>query len=290
MPVAIVGNMGLRAQRNERCEAGAAGHGLETEGARGAGDGQVIDDLLLFVAIGFAAQIVDGAIGMAYGLTASTVLLGFGVTPAAASASVHAAEVFTTGASGLSHWRFGNVDRGTFLRLAAAGMVGGAIGAYLLAMAPPEIVRPIVNLYLALMGGVVLWRAVNGKDRPPSLLGGRQVAGLGFVGGALDAAGGGGWGPLVTSSLVAHGMTPKLAIGSSNAAEFFIATVVSATFLFTIGIELWPAILGLVLGGVLAAPFAAYATSKLPDRPLMILVGAVIMILSIRGLLQSVLG
>jgi uncharacterized membrane protein YfcA len=240
----------------------------------------VVADLLLFVAIGFAAQIVDGAIGMAYGLVSTTVLLSFGVPVTTASASVHAAEVFTTGASALSHWRLGNVDRRLFVRLAPAGMVGGALGAYVLTAVPGEIMRPVVSTYLAVMGGIILWKALRGlaaQGTEP-----KHVAALGLCGGFVDAVGGGGWGPLVASTLVGRGTTARLAIGSTNAAEFLLTVTISATFVMTVGLELWPVIAGLILGGVVAAPLAAYATRQIPDRPLMILVGVVIVLLSVR--------
>jgi uncharacterized membrane protein YfcA len=232
------------------------------------------------VAIGFAAQIVDGAIGMAYGLVSTTVLLSFGVPVTTASASVHAAEVFTTGASALSHWRLGNVDRRLFVRLAPAGMLGGALGAFVLVAVPGEIMRPVVSLYLAVMGGVILWKALRhsaGQHREP-----QHVATLGLFGGFVDAVGGGGWGPLVASTLVGRGTTARLAIGSTNAAEFLVTVTISGTFVVTLGLELWPVIAGLILGGVIAAPLAAYATRTIPDRPLMILVGVVIVLLSLR--------
>ncbi len=245
----------------------------------------MLAELLTFLAVGFAAQLVDGAIGMAYGLTSTTILLTVGVPPAMASASVHAAEVFTTGASALSHWRLGNVDGALFRRLAVPGALGGAAGAYLLTELPGDRIQPFVSAYLCIMGGVVLWKALRkhrGEARPP-----RHVPLLGFAGGFLDAIGGGGWGPMVASTLVGTGMKTRLAIGFTNAAEFVVTTTVSAMFVFTIGLELWPIITGLVLGGVIAAPFAAYATRALPDRPLMILVGVVIIILSLRGLARA---
>jgi uncharacterized protein len=243
------------------------------------------DDFVLFMLVGFAAQIIDGAIGMAYGLTATTVLLSLGYPPVTASASTHAAEVFTTGASGLAHWRFGNIDFSIIWKLALPGMVGGAIGAYLLTTVDGDTIRPFINCYLALMGVWILWRAfrkVQGTTDAP-----RWIGLLGFGGGALDAIGGGGWGPMVTSTLIGQGNTPRYTIGSVNAAEFFVTATISAMFVATVGLDLWPVILGLVVGGALAAPLAAYVTRTVPDQPLMIIVGMVILLLSIRGLLQS---
>jgi uncharacterized protein len=242
------------------------------------------DYFLLFVAVGFIAQMVDGAIGMAYGVTSTSVLLSVGVAPATASAAVHAAEVFTTGASGLAHWRFGNIDRSLIWRLAIPGMIGGALGAYVLTSIPGEVIRPYVSGYLLLLGLFILWKAASARPAvgpPPS-----RVAPLGFVGGVFDAIGGGGWGPIVTSTLLGQGTTPRYAIGSVNLAEFFVTLTISATFLFTIGLTLWPIIAGLVVGGVLAAPFAAYATKRLPDKVLMVLVGCVVVLLSSRSLLK----
>jgi uncharacterized protein len=242
-------------------------------------------DVLLFVAIGFLAQIIDGAAGMAYGVTASTLLLGFGVPPATSSACVHAAEVFTTGASGVSHWRLGNVRGDLIWRLAVPGMIGGAIGAYLLASLPGEVLRPYVSAYLLLMGILILWKARNRlrvSDEPP-----RHVPFLGLGGGFLDAIGGGGWGPMVASTLIGQGTKPRFAIGSVNLAEFFVTATITGTFFLTIGLSLWPVIVGLILGGVLAAPLAAYVTRHIPDRPMMIVVGIVVVLLSLRGLAQA---
>ncbi len=245
----------------------------------------MLEDVLLFMAIGFAAQVVDGALGMAYGLTATSVLLGLGVPPVTASASVHAAEVFTTAASGASHWRLGNVDLTLVRRLALPGMLGGAVGAYLLTEAPGDLVAPLVNLYLLCMGGVILWRALHLRRTRPKPM--RRVGLLGLAGGFLDAIGGGGWGPLVNSTLIGRGTLAREAIGSTSLSEFFVTSTVSATFIFAIGLDLWPVIAGLVLGGVVAAPFAAYVVRQLPDRPLMIMVAVLIILLSIRGLLQA---
>lgn len=244
------------------------------------------EDILLYVAVGFVAQMVDGAIGMAYGVTTTSVLLSFGVPPATASACVHAAETFTTGASGLSHWKFGNIDRKLVLRLAIPGMIGGALGAYILSNIDGKVIVPFISAYLIGLGFFILWKAVSPRPRepaPPS-----NIAPLGLAGGFVDAIGGGGWGPIVASTLIGQGTTPRYAIGSVNLAEFFVTATISATFIMTIGLDLWPIILALVAGGVIAAPFAAYTTKHLPDKALMIIVGCVVILLSLRNLLKAI--
>ena len=241
---------------------------------------------MLFVAIGFAAQMIDGAAGMAYGLTSTSVLLSFGMPPATASASVHAAEVFTTGLSGAAHWRLGNVQWSVVLRLAIPGMIGGALGAYVLTSIPVDTIKPLISTYLFLMAGWIIWKAlrvpIEDKREPTHWL-----VPLGLAGGFLDASGGGGWGPMVTSTLLGTGTKARYTIGSVNAAEFFVTLAISLAFLGTIGLELWPIITGLILGGAIAAPLAAYVAKSVPDRPLMLLVGVVIMLLSLRSLVQA---
>jgi uncharacterized membrane protein YfcA len=243
-----------------------------------------MEDLLLFIGVGFAAQIIDGAVGMAYGVSATSVLLSFGITPVVASSTVHAAEVFTTGASGLAHWRLGNVKKDLFWKLVLPGMAGGATGAYILTAISSEHIQPIVATYLFILGAVILTKALRKKDHVPAEL--KHTRKIGFAGAILDAIGGGGWGPLVTSTLIGQGMEPRYAIGTSNAAEFFIAGVITVTFLGTVGLALWPMILGLIIGGVVAAPFGAHLARNLPDRALMILVAVVVMILSVRNLIH----
>lgn len=243
------------------------------------------DDVLLYVIIGFVAQMIDGAIGMAYGVTASSVLLGLGVPPATASACVHAAETFTTGASGLAHWKLGNVDKRLMVRLIIPGMLGGAIGAYALAELPGEKLKPFISAYLMLLGLLIIWKAINKK--PVEGAAPIAVTPLGFFGGLLDAMGGGGWGPMVTSSLLGQGTAPRYAIGTVNLAEFFVTLTISTTFFLTVGLSLWPIISGLIIGGIIAAPFAAYATKHIPDKVLMLIVGCVVVLLSLRNILQT---
>lgn len=224
---------------------------------------------------------------MAYGVTATSVLLQIGTPPAVASASVHAAEAFTTGASGFAHWRLGNVDRRLVVSLAVPGVIGGVIGAYLLTSFPGKAIQPIVSIYLLVMGILILARAL-GKAAAPLDLKNHPVRLLGFVGGFLDAVGGGGWGPVVASRLIGSGGAPRLVIGSVNCAEFFLTVIISATFLATIGLQLWPVITGLVLGGVIAAPFGAILAARVPAKWLMLLVGALVCLLSVVNIFSAV--
>lgn len=232
---------------------------------------------LEYAAIGFVAQLVDGALGMAYGVLSTSFLLGAGIAPAAASAAVHTAEVATTGLSGLSHAHFRNIDRRLFVRLAAAGMAGGVVGAYLLSSVPSAAVRPFIAVYLGIMGVVILRRAIrwgvqiDGKDKP--------VVPLGFMGGLLDALGGG-WGPIVVSTLIGRGNTPRYSIGTVVAAEFFVTFATSLTFIVTIGLQHWQIVLGLLAGGAVAAPFAGYFGKHIPARPFTFAVGIAIVLLA----------
>ena len=242
-------------------------------------------DFLWILGIGFAAQMVDGALGMAYGVTANSFLLTLGFPPAAASASTHAAEVFTSGVSGLSHLAVKNVDYRLFKRLLVPGAVGAVLGAYFLTILPLPPVRFVVSLYLAVMGMMILGK---GLKRPASSAPvGKRMTLLGLAGGFFDAMGGGGWGPIVTSTLVARGGTARMVIGSVNLAEFFVALAASATFFLTIGHGHWWTVLGLVLGGVPAAPLAAVLCRKIPNRVLMLLVGLLIVLLSLRAMIHA---
>jgi hypothetical protein len=251
--------------------------------------GSALLDVLVFALIGFAAQMIDGALGMAYGVSSTTLLLSLGVPPATASASVHTAEMFTTAASGLSHFRLGNIQKDLFTRLIIPGVIGGVAGAYLLTTIPTDIIKPLVSVYLLVMGVVILFRAFNSKQHrerkePRPYL-------LGLVGGFFDAIGGGGWGPIVTSTLVADGHDPRFTVGSVNASEFFVTTAQSVAFIAILGsvlLQHWATIVGLLVGGVLAAPLAAYAVRRLKPRLLMILVGTLIIVLSLRTIVLAI--
>jgi len=244
-----------------------------------------ITTFLIFIGVGFIAQMIDGALGMAYGVSSNTFLLSVGVPPAVASACVHIAEVVTTGISGITHWKLGNVDKETFKKLIIPGVLGGIAGAYLLTAIDGNIIKPYVSIYLIIMGFVILWKALSsitkeGKPIP-------WIAPLGLVGGFCDAIGGGGWGPVVTTTLVAQGKHPRFSIGSVNSSEFFVTFAESVTFLLTLGglLTNWPIFVGLLIGGAVAAPLAAFVTKHLPIRLLMGMVGILIIGLSIRTLL-----
>jgi uncharacterized membrane protein YfcA len=219
---------------------------------------------------------------MAYGISATTFLLSTGATPAVASASVHIAEVFTTGLSGISHVRLGNVNRDLFLRLLVPGIVGATVGVLVVTQIDGKAMKPFISGYLLLMGMYILWRAY--RRRTPNHEKPRHVAKLALFGGFVDAAGGGGWGPVVTTSLVGSGHDPRTTIGSVNFAEFFLTLSTAASFSALITASPWITVGGLVFGGLFAAPFAAVLCSRIPARTLMTIVGSVITLISIYNL------
>lgn len=246
-------------------------------------------DFLLFALVGFLAQLIDGALGMAYGVVSATILLSMGVPPATASASIHASKIATGAASGLSHFAHGNVDRSLLWHLATAGAVGGIAGTFLITAVPGSAIKPWVVTWLLFMGLLILWRAWRGA--PPPVRPFRRRGILGFVGGFLDAIGGGGWGPTVTTTLVGSGVPPRYAVGTSNTAEFFVAVTVTtafATALLTghwvetpqIETHIW-AVAGLMVGGVAAAPIAGWITRILPTRGLTWVIGSLIVALAL---------
>ena len=242
-------------------------------------------DLLPFIAVGFAAQLVDGTLGMAFKVITTTLLLSLGMPPAAVSASVHTVGSFTSAVSGASHVLHRNVDWPLFTRLVLPGVAGGVLGAYVLTEIDGETARPFVFAYLALIALYLFWRAFRfgHETRRP-----RHVPALGLAGGFLDAAGGGGWGPVVTSNLLVQGVEPRKVIGTVNTAEFFVTVTVSATFLATLGLQAFTtATLGLLIGGVAAAPIGGFAAKRVPARALLLIVAVALLIVSSYGIYRA---
>lgn len=247
----------------------------------------VNSEILFYIAGGFIAQMIDGALGMAYGVTATTFLLSVGITPAAASASVHASEVFTSGVSGYMHLKFGNVNSKLFKTLVIPGIIGAVLGAYVLSSLEEysSYIKPIVSIYTLFLGVIIIRKALIKRMEKRQL---KRVGLLALFGGYLDSIGGGGWGPIVSSTLIASGRHPKYTIGSVNLTEFFVSLASSITFFTVIGLGYWQVIIGLILGGVVAAPIAAKLANKLPVKSMMILVGMVIIIVSLRQIILGV--
>ncbi len=237
--------------------------------------------ILLYILAGFTAQMIDGALGMAYGLTASSFLLSVGVPPAASSASVHASEIFTSGVSGLMHLKFGNVNSKLFKTLLIPGVLGAILGAYLLTSLENYnyILKPIISSYTLFLGILIIFKALK-KDKIREKI--KRIFPLALVGGLMDSIGGGGWGPIVSSTLIAGGRNARFTIGSVNLAEFFVSLASSITFFTIIGLTHWAIIAGLIIGGVIAAPIAAYLANKIPTKTIMILVGIVVIISSLK--------
>lgn len=247
-----------------------------------------IEAMIPFIAVGFGAQLIDGALGMAFGVITNTLLVSvLGLAPARASASVHLVETFTTAASAISHVFHRNVNWKLFSRLAIPGVVGGVAGAYLLTNIDAAVAKPFVMAYLTGIGLYLLWRAWemgHGHEHKPA----RYVGPLGLLGGFLDAAGGGGWGPVVTSNLLAQGTEPRTTIGTVNTAEFFLTVTVSLTFIVTLGLQAFTiAAIGLILGGLLAAPLGAVIAKKIPAKLLLALVGGLLTATSLFSLYKA---
>ncbi len=239
--------------------------------------------LLPFIAVGFAAQLIDGALGMAFGVISSTLMVGvMGVPPAIASQRVHVVECFTTFTSAVSHLIHKNVDAKLFFKLLLPGMIGGVSGAYLLTSIDASIVKPVVLAYLTAIGVMLLWR---GLKHPPQVREARFIAPLGLLGGFLDAAGGGGWGPVVTSNLLIQGAEPRKVVGTVNTVEFFLTLTISAAFIWRLGVaDVAGATLGFLIGGVAAAPIGAWAAKHANPKLLLTFVGVVLIATSLFGI------
>jgi len=242
--------------------------------------------------IGFLAQIIDGTLGMGYGVTSSTLLISFGIPPAIASASVHTSEVFTTFVSGISHFKFGNIRKDLLWPLTSFGIIGGILGVCGLVKILSKPIKLVVGSILLSMGGLIFYRfmfrrkKVNTTEIRKYPV--NRLRALGFFAAFIDAMGGGGWGPICIPSLIVTGTEPNKAVGSVNLAEFFITVAIASTFLILIGFGKfrWDVIFALMVGGITAAPIAAFSCKKLPKRLLGIFVGIIVVILSIRMILK----
>ena len=237
-------------------------------------------DFFFYLLVGLGAQLVDGALGMAYGVTSTSFLLSLGVPPAISSASVHVAEIFTTGASAVSHFRFKNINKKLFRSLLIPGILGAVTGAYLLSdIIDGGVVKPFIAVYLAFLGVLILVKALAVKKKKSKT---KRIGVLAAIGGFMDSIGGGGWGPIVTSTLLGQGRDPRYTIGSVNAAEFGVTLASGITFLILTGVSSWQVVAGLVIGGVIAAPFGALLVKRISKRTLMLVVAMLVIALSIR--------
>jgi len=241
---------------------------------------------LWFILAGFVAQLIDGALGMAYGVSCTSLLLWLGIPPKFASASVHTSEIFTTGVSGLSHIRFDNIDKRLFFQIVVTGSIGAVIGAYFISdLFDGDLVKPFISFYLLLLGVYLLYKAFKKRQDKPKKM--KHTPLLAFAGGLLDAIGGGGWGPIVTSNLLSRGNSPRHTIGTVNTAEFFVTYFATAVFIFVLGVQHLEIVLGLIIGGVIAAPLGAYIASRINQRLLLILVGVLVVISSAWGIFAA---
>ncbi|MBZ4191895.1 TSUP family transporter [Niabella beijingensis] len=243
---------------------------------------------LIMLAAGFVAQLVDGALGMGYGVTSATILLSAGVNPAAISGSIHTAEMFASGASGYSHYKFGNVNKKLFKALLIPGVIGAIGGAVLLVYLGEKYsdwVRPVLAFYTLFLGLKILYNAFRKQIAKKKFKYYRALAG---AGGFFDSFGGGGWGPIVTTTLITKGRSPKYVIGSVSLTEFFVTLSSAFTFFILLGVSHWQTILGLIVGGLIAAPLAAKLAGRLPRKTSFILVGLLVIIWSIKILIKLI--
>lgn len=240
----------------------------------------------LFMLAGFLAQMVDGAVGMGYGVTSTSLLMSMGVPPAAISGSVHTAEIFSSAASGYSHYKFGNVNKKLFKVLVIPGVLGAVAGAGMLVWMGDKygnLIKPFLAAYCMVLGFRILYQAYKRNKKNKKV---KKAGWLAGAGGFLDSFGGGGWGPLVTSTLISKGRSPQYVIGSVSLSEFFVTLSSAMSFFVFIGITHWQVIMGLMIGGAVAAPLAAKLAGKLPVRTMLICVGLMVIIWSIRVLVK----
>jgi uncharacterized membrane protein YfcA len=239
-------------------------------------------EFLVFFFIGVFAQLVDGTLGMGYGATSTSFLLAYGVQPVVSSTGVHVAEMFTTGVSAISHHRFGNINKKLVKHLLIPGVLGSITGAYLLSdIIDGEDIKPFIAIYMIILAVIIIRKALAKTIIKKKT---KKLGILAAFGGFMDAVGGGGWGPIVTSTLLGRGRNPRYTIGSVNAAEFAVSFASGITFMLFGGIHGWQVIIGLILGGVIAAPLGAYLVNKIKRKPMMIAVGVLIILLSLKTL------
>ena len=248
----------------------------------------------LFVSfIGFFAQIIDGTLGMGYGVSSSSFLIALGLYPAIVSASVHTAEVATSFVSGISHFKMGNIRRDIFLPLIIPGVIGAVLGAMGVVNLPSKIIKPLFSIVLLSMGFLILYKYIFKFKAKQAFrnysYASWKVAGLGFFAAFIDALGGGGWGPICTPAFLVNDEEPRKAVGTVNAAEFFVTVAATITFIVLIGLEKfrWDLVLILMVFGVIAAPLAAFLCRKIPHRPLAIAIGILIVLLNLRTIILA---
>jgi uncharacterized protein len=241
-------------------------------------------DFLIFLLIGIFAQLVDSTLGMGYGATSTTFLLSFGVHPATSSMGVHVAEMFTTGASAISHYRFKNINKKLVLNLVVPGVAGSITGAYLLAdVIDGDLIKPYIAIYMIILAVIIIIKGLRKTIQKKKT---KRLGGLAVFGGFMDSIGGGGWGPIVTSTLMGRGRDPRYTIGSVNTAECASAFASGITCVLFEGINGWQVIAGLIIGGVIAAPIGAYLVNKIPRKPITVLIGFLLIFLSLRTLVK----
>jgi uncharacterized membrane protein YfcA len=244
------------------------------------------------VLVGFLAEIVAGSMGMGYGVICTTIFLVMNIPPPVISASIHSAESFTTAAGSISHYKFGNVNKKLTKRLAIPAIIGAVVGALLLTYVGEryaKMVKPLIATYTLYLGIRILQNAFRKKNSNGGIKKKKtNITALGLVGGFIDSFGGGGWGPLVTGTFIKNGRTPRYVIGSSTTAKFILTVASAITFIFTVGIQHWNIVAGLLLGGITTAPFSAMLTTKLPMKKMFVVVGMVVIIMSLISICRSI--
>ena len=239
-------------------------------------------DLLIYLLIGIFAQLVDSTLGMGYGATSTSFLLSFGVPPAISSMGVHVSEMFTTGASAISHYKFKNINKKLVLSLLIPGVIGAVMGAYLLSdVIDGNAIKPFISIYMTILAIIIIVKGLRQNIKKKKT---KRIGVLATFGGFMDSIGGGGWGPIVTSTLMGQGRNPRYTIGSVNTAEFAVAFASGITFILFEGIAGWQVIAGLIIGGLIAAPIGAYLVNRIPCKPMTVLVGVLLILLSLKTL------